>query len=43
MIRNNNVVGPNIKMPFFIAQYAAHHRAAMDADAHIQIDLCVDI
>lgn len=39
VICNDNIIRPDVKMPFLVAQYAAHHRAAVDADAHVEVNL----
>lgn len=39
MISNDNIIRPDVKMPFLVAQYATHHGAAVDADAHVEVNL----
>lgn len=39
MICNDNIIGPDVEMPLLVAQDTAHHRAAVDADAHVEVHL----
>jgi len=39
VVRNDNIIRPDVEMPFLVAQNAAHHRTAVDADSHIEVHL----